>query len=238
MPAVRAARRPRSAWFAGVLVLTALLGAVTWLVVDELQVAARLERPAPPAPVPAAAAPAPPLQGLSQVDPRPSGPTVRGIVRLPGGEPAQGATVAVERAVTSWPEWQTEPLELARAITGADGAFQFRVDDTAGLLVRFDHPQLAGGLADVPPRGDALDLRLEPAFELYGYVTTATGAPRCASSPATRRTSRSRSRRSSSATSGSSTSRSSARRSRRCAAASSARRRRRRSATRWCSSCR
>ena len=173
-------RRPPWAWGVGVLVLTALLASAGWMLVGEQRVAARLA-PAPPAAAgggAGASAPAPPLQRPeSQLAAPSSGPTVRGVVRLPGGEPAASATVTVERAVTSWPELQTEPLDQARAITGVDGAFQFRVDDAHGLVVRFDHPQLVGGVVEVPRHGEPLELRLEPAFELYGYVTTPAGTP-------------------------------------------------------------
>ncbi len=169
-------RRPRSAWVAGVLVLAALLGAVAWMLDGELRLEARLQ-PDAGAPVPAATPATPLLAPQAQLEPRASGPTLRGIVRQPNREPAQGASVVVERAITAWPEWRREPVGDATAITGTDGAFQFRIEDRRGLLVAYTHPQFAGGLAEVSPRGEVLDLRLEPGFPLDGFVTTAAGAP-------------------------------------------------------------
>lgn len=105
---------------------------------------------------------------------RDGGTTVRGVVRLPNGAPAAAATVTVCRALSAWPEWRCERLD--QAITGRDGTFQFPLGDVTGLLVGFEHTQFVGDLVEVPRHGE-LDLRLAPAFELSGVVTTDSGAP-------------------------------------------------------------
>jgi hypothetical protein len=170
-------RRSAAAWVTGLVVLVALLGAVVWMLDRGPGVAARLPVPSPTA-LSAAAPPAvtaPLLVPQATLD-RSGAPTVRGVVRLPNGEPASGASVTVERAVTAWPEWQRVAVGEATALTGDDGSFQFRVADRAGLLVAFAHPRFAGGVAEVSPHGDVLELPLQPGFPLEVTVTTAGGA--------------------------------------------------------------
>ena len=90
-------------------------------------------------------------------------------------QPAPSATVSVHRALSAWPEWRSERLD--EAITRSDGTFAFRLGDVTGLLIKFGHASYAGDLVEVPRHG-GLDLRLEPAFELSGFVTTDGGLPR------------------------------------------------------------
>jgi protocatechuate 3,4-dioxygenase beta subunit len=97
------------------------------------------------------------------------------------GDPAEGASVSVWRASTAWPEWRRERLG-DQAITGGRPALQFRLDDArrpAGR-VRVASPlegQFAGGLVEVPEHGELMDLRLQPGFELFGFVATDAGSP-------------------------------------------------------------
>lgn len=169
-------RHRRSAWLLGLLVLAGVGVALAEL----------FRRPAAPALAPAASAPEPvPPRGPSDrgagaVAPVPPNAQARlrrvaGIVRLPDGQPAVGATVVAHRAITSWPEWRRERID--QAITGDDGSFEFRVDPDVELLVGFEHPQWAGGLEDVPLLRNRLVLQLQPGFPLSGIVTNAAGTP-------------------------------------------------------------
>lgn len=178
-------RHRRSSWVLGVTVMLALGGAVVWMLERGAPLAAKL--------VPVDGGDAQRSQSSQQsqltqqvpelgvggaIAPTKDklGPVVRGIVKLPGGEPAQGASVSVLRAVTAWPEWRSERLDRV-AITNRDGVFQFRFADANGLLVEFEHPQFAGGLVDVTRPDELLELQLEPGFELYGVVTNDAGVP-------------------------------------------------------------
>jgi hypothetical protein len=184
-------RHRRSAWVLGFGVLAALACAVVWMLERGAPLAAKL------VPADGAAQQRSQLSQQSEQSQRAPlsqqvpelgvgaavaptkdklGPVVRGIVKLPGGEPAQGASVSVKRARTAWPEWQSEQLDRV-AITGRDGVFQFRFADANGLLVEFEHPQFAGGLVEVTRPGELLELQLEPGFELYGVVTNDAGVP-------------------------------------------------------------
>lgn len=167
--------RRRGAWLVGLGVLVALAFAVSAMLREPHDLAARIGRPVLRAP--ANGAPVPDLRVTVDTPARPqrTAPSVRGVVRLPSGEPAIGATVTVLRATSAWPEWRAERLD--QAITGRTGTFQFAFEDVPGLLVGFEHPQFAGGLVEVPLAGEAMDLRLEPAFELSGVVTNDVGAP-------------------------------------------------------------
>ena len=164
-------RHRRGAWLIGTAVLLGL----------GIAVGAMLARGARGPRVPSGVVVAPPQQPQQPVvAPRaaqPSrGPSVRGVVRMPGGEPAAAVTVRLYRVLTEWPEWQREPVNEA-AFTGRDGLFQFDAGDGAGLLVGFEHRSFAGGLVEVPADGAPLELRLEPGFPLTGVVTNDTGAP-------------------------------------------------------------
>ena len=179
MKRVTSARRRKFAWVIGGALMVALGFAVKTMLQSGQHLAARLGTKVA-TPSAGETAPLPELGGANptQLDPN-AGAAVRGIVRMPDGEPAAGASVSVWRALTAWPEWRRERLG-EEAITGADGIFQFRFADTRGLLVSFVMPslegQLAGGLVEVPAHGD-LDLRLVSGFELFGFVTTDAGSP-------------------------------------------------------------
>jgi len=99
---------------------------------------------------------------------------VAGIVRLPDGRPAAGATVVALRALTDWPEWRTERLD--QAYTGVDGTFDFRLATAHGVLLSFEHPTFAGGIEDAPESLERIELRLAPAFDLRGFVLNESGA--------------------------------------------------------------
>ncbi|MGB3966841.1 MAG: carboxypeptidase-like regulatory domain-containing protein, partial [Planctomycetota bacterium] len=177
MKASWAARHRRGAQVVGAVVLVALGWAVVAMLATAPPIAAKLT-PAPKVPAVTKEVPVPelPMVGItSQLAGPRTAPTVRGIVRLPGGEPAEGASVAVLRAVTAWPEWRSE--ELDRATTRRDGAFQFRFADANGLLVVFTHPQFAGDTVELLQPGEALELQLAPGFELYGQVSNDAGVP-------------------------------------------------------------
>ncbi len=104
-----------------------------------------------------------------------AGETVEGFVAGPDGRPAAGATVAVHRMLTAWPEWRSERIEQAVAITGADGRFAIRVARRQGLLVVFGHATLAGGIEQVPAQAMPMRLQLQQGFELFGEVQNASG---------------------------------------------------------------
>jgi protocatechuate 3,4-dioxygenase beta subunit len=183
MTALVPRRRP-FAWLVGAAVLVALGIAVAVMLQRGVRPAARLVGDAKAGVVASESGTPVPVPGLQVGRPEPRVDTgflgVRGIVRLPNGDPAEGASVSVWRATTAWPEWRRERLG-DQAITGADGTFQFRLEDTRGVLVAFELPSLegqyAGGLAEVPVRGELMDLRLQPGFELFGFVTTDAGSP-------------------------------------------------------------
>ncbi len=169
--------RGRPGWPSLVLaaiVLGAIVMVARMALREEHRVAARLDQ-APHAVAPTQAVT--PIQ-LTRPEVRPDRQVARrigGVVLLPDGRPAAGATVAVLRAITDWPEWQSEPID--QAVTLGDGAFEFRLEAQHGLLLAFEHPQHAGGLEDVPWSQSRVQLRLQPGFELRGVVTNDSGAP-------------------------------------------------------------
>lgn len=174
--------RPRhyskTSWAAGLLVL----GGLAWSLWT-LLVTAQVSRDAAKASIADAA----PVQEAAELQreraesqpPAPQkGPVVRvleGIVRLPDGGPAGGATVVVHRARTAAPEWQSR--ELYRAITRPDGLFRFELTVRHGLLVEFWHESYAGDFLEVPELRDRLELDLVPGFQLSGLVRNNLGAP-------------------------------------------------------------
>ena len=168
-------RHRRSAWVIGFLVLVSL----------GVAIAALFRSAHRPSPVPLQKA-----EAMTQTDPsqllridvkgeakaQPGGRSIGGVVRLPDGKPAPGATVSIYRALSAWPEWRRErPVD--QAITGADGAFQFRFESLHGLLIGFEHPNFAGGLEEVSLLRDQVELRLAAGFELYGFVLSDAGNP-------------------------------------------------------------
>lgn len=159
-------------WVVGVAVLMAL-GAAWWTLSRQSSWRAPKET---------AASPAAPVRSLddggAKVAPGaavPGGETVEGVVVGPDGRPAAGATVAVHRMLTAWPEWRSERIEQAVAITGADGRFAIRVARRLGLLVAFGHSALAGGIEQVPAQAMPMRLQLQQGFELFGEVQNASG---------------------------------------------------------------
>lgn len=166
----------RAAWLAGAGVLLAV-GVALWSLFGR-------GRPVDPSTLRGQLGAAPAAPAVPRLDTGPGGAaanggaharTVAGIVRLPDGGPAAGASVTLYRATTAWPEWRRELLD--RATTGADGTFRFGVDLRLDLLLGFEHPASAGGLEEVPALRDAVDLRLLPGFALSGLVTNDAGSP-------------------------------------------------------------
>ncbi|MCA8950456.1 MAG: carboxypeptidase regulatory-like domain-containing protein [Planctomycetes bacterium] len=119
------------------------------------------------------------LQGgepaVSDVPKRPVARVLEGVIRLPSGQPAGGANVAVLRATTAAPEWQA--VELESTYTGGDGTFRFELPEKYGLLVEFGQPGYAGDLVEVSDLRDRIELDLLPGFELAGIVRNNLGAP-------------------------------------------------------------
>jgi hypothetical protein len=176
MTSTWSAPRKRYAWVVGVLVLAALVGTVIWMLQADERLAARLGKVPPPAAAPVA----PPIDAgaissLTQGPRANADATVRGVVTAPDGRPAGSATVTIYRLTTAWPEWSRRVLDTA--YPGLDGAFQFRIEDTRGLLVRVEHRGYADAFAEVPLHGETMAIRLEPGFELFGVVTKHDGAP-------------------------------------------------------------
>lgn len=100
---------------------------------------------------------------------------VVGVARRTDGRPLPGATVALYRAVTGWPEWRRE--RIAQALVGADGAFRFRAPVAHGLLVGVEHPQHVEQIVETVVGGPPVDVRLAPGFPLAGVIVTEAGAP-------------------------------------------------------------
>ncbi len=159
-------------WVVGVAVLAAI-GAAWWALSQQRSLPPQKENPA------ISAAPAgSPEDGVPRVAPGATvaaDETVEGVVVGPDGRPAAGATVAVHRMLTAWPEWRSERIEQALAITGADGRFAIRVARRQGLLVVFGHATLAGGIEQVPAQAMPMRLQLQQGFELFGEVQNASG---------------------------------------------------------------
>lgn len=114
------------------------------------------------------------MKDVSVVE-RSAGVIVRGSVLTPGGDPALSATVTLYRLVTGWPQWQRERVD--EAITHGDGTFQFRCPHLHGFLLRYEHPQHAGGEVEVSVLGEPMRLQLQPGFEITGFVLNDVGAP-------------------------------------------------------------
>ena len=165
--------RRKSGWWVGGLVLVALGVAVWRLAADSTRRQIALAPPTPEAPHAGVAATQEPI--LTIAPSAAVGERVRGVVRLPDGQPAAGASVTLFRALSDWPEWRRERLGQ-EAITVEDGSFEFRVEQVDGLLVGFEHPDWAGGLVELSPLRTAIELRLQPGFELAGLVTNDGGA--------------------------------------------------------------
>lgn len=166
-------RRVVLAWSAVALALAAT-AYVVWRAWPAGRGAA-VSTPASLSPAAAAAVGALPVAPFAPDEPEPGVGDVRGIVRGADGRVLPGATVALYRATTAWPEWRRERLQ--QAFVGADGAFRFRAPVAHGLLVGVEHPQHADALVDAVVDGPPLDLRLAPGFALSGVVRTEAGAP-------------------------------------------------------------
>lgn len=172
-------RYRRSAWLAGLLVLLGV-GIVLWTLFsrhrvtpDEAATPGEIAVPHLPT------VPEPPVkpEPVSQTAGEESavGRRVSGFVRLPGGQPAAGATVIAYRALSAWPEWRRE--RIAQATTRSDGAFQFRVDERTSVLLEYSHPSWAGGLVEVALPGLSIELELQRGYELFGVVTNDLNSP-------------------------------------------------------------
>ena len=175
MTARRWRGRPRRvAWFAGALVLLAVGAALAvTLGGPDSEPRARRTRPARD---PSAEAPALDMPELLQPASEPSSSaTIRGVVRLPAGAPAAGATVILHRLQTSWPEWRRERVDAA--ITDERGRFQFGVPHRYGYLVEFARASYAGGLRPVAAAEGDMELQLRPGYAIVGNVLNDVGAP-------------------------------------------------------------
>jgi|GEM_PF-6991574 len=165
-----------SAWAVGALVLTGLSAAVTWMVfsIDDFSAnGASITRSKTVAPTVVELAAAPD-QASTSADPREQ-VAIRGVVRLPSGDPAPGATVTLQRLLTTWPEWRMNAVETA--ITDEAGGFQFGVPHRYGYLLEFESPAHAGGLRQVGAVDQELELRLRPGYSVFGNVLNDVGAP-------------------------------------------------------------
>lgn len=169
--------RTRSAWLIGIVVLVALLVAGTAMLWRLRQVVQPTTTAAVPTPGAEVVEPMPVLT-LNATTRRATalGVLVRGLVVGPAGEPVAGAKVTPHRLVTAWPEWRSEPIDLA-AITDARGSFQFRVELPQGVFVRCEHPAFATLAVPLDEDGNVTVLRLGNAFSLTGFVTNDAGAP-------------------------------------------------------------
>jgi len=174
MTGMQRRRHQALSWLVGLLVLVALSAAVTWM----LNKGGRVSETSRPWPVKAAdLAMAEPPRLINDVERADlsDGVLVQGLVVTPNDLPVAGATVALYRLVTGWPEWRRERVD--EAITRDDGAFQFRCPHLHGFLVWYDHPEYAGGYEEVSQLGDEMRLRLSPGFEIEGFVLNDVGAP-------------------------------------------------------------
>lgn len=116
----------------------------------------------------------------TEVAPQPAARIARelalgGVVLLPDGRGAAGATVTLYRQTSAWPEWRRETVESV--VTGASGAFAFATARAPGFLVGFEHPDFAGDLKEAPPSLDELVLHLQPGYDVDGLVTNDAGLP-------------------------------------------------------------
>lgn len=180
-------RRPQqqyraTAWLMGFVVLLALGIAVTWMIYDgQRWASATVSSGRGGALSPGAsqaAGPVEPVPELLQMVGEPdevNRANVHGVVRMPSGAVAPGATVTLRRVVTAWPEWRTEPVD--EAITDEGGRFQFRVPHLHGYLVEFANEPYAGGLREVAPFEHDMELRLRPGYSVVGNVLNDVGAP-------------------------------------------------------------
>ncbi len=106
-----------------------------------------------------------------------------GIVLLPGGEPAEKATVVFAAAGDSFsfdhktigPNGQAETNGRIFQVTGPNGAFSFQ-PRSGGRTVYVSHP--AGWAeAEAARPGDPLKLRLKPWADLKGVLVYSNGTP-------------------------------------------------------------
>ncbi|MEC8253609.1 MAG: carboxypeptidase-like regulatory domain-containing protein [Planctomycetota bacterium] len=157
------------AWAAGALVLVAL--AVTLTLGGRSVGYAPQPRASRPAATPLA-----PMPELMQAPAQPSAQEmIRGVVRLPSGDAAPGATVTLHRLLTGWPEWRKTRVDTA--ITDEQGRFQFGVSRRYGHLVEFASARFAGGLRQVAAFEQLLELQLRPGYSIVGNVLNDVGAP-------------------------------------------------------------
>lgn len=166
-----------SSWLVGIIVLIALGTAVAWMINkgDRFQPSADSSSAAQVGGASARAAELPKLMETVAAAERSAGVTVRGMVVTPRGEPAASATVTLYRLRTGWPEWQR--VWVREAITHADGRFQIRCPHYHGYLLRYEHPQYAGGEVEVSVLGNDMRLQLQPGFDISGFVLNDVGAP-------------------------------------------------------------
>ncbi|MCK5944155.1 MAG: carboxypeptidase regulatory-like domain-containing protein [Planctomycetes bacterium] len=164
-----------SAWLIGFVVLFALGVAATWMIQSGQRREGGGKAPVVEDRPVTTVEPVPALLNMVGEQAKVTVAVVRGVVSLPDGRPAPGATVTLHRVVTAWPEWRTEPAD--EAITDESGSFQFRVPHLYGYLVEFAHAPHAGGLREVPPFEQRMELQLRPGYSIVGNVLNDVGAP-------------------------------------------------------------
>ena len=167
-----------SAWAAGGFVFAALGGAVWWMLSATAPGAAAESR-APVARREAGAEAVRPLilpDLMAPAAPETGGELVSGVVLLPDGGVAAGATVTLRRLETSWPEWRCGGEDVS-AITDETGHFQFGVPHRHGYLLEFEDEPYAGGVQQVPLLAGEVELRLRPGHSITGTVLNDVGAP-------------------------------------------------------------
>lgn len=164
-------RRSPWAWLGGLVVLAALSLALVALFSETR----RRAEAVPVVGVDGGTEPKAPGLVTIETDARRHARAVGGIVLLPDGRPAAGATVTIHRAITGWPEWRSQPID--QAITGPSGTFEFRVARREGMLLEYGHKDWAGGIDQVPLANVPVRLQLQQGFDLFGVVTNPVGAP-------------------------------------------------------------
>jgi hypothetical protein len=166
----------RSAWLAGLAVLLGV-GVALWVLFSRDRTV--MVAPAVPVATATPAVPPPPSLpkplSLAGSEDRAVGRRISGIVRLPSGQPAAGATVVAYHALSAWPEWRRERID--QATTLADGSFQFRVDERMLMLLEFTHTAWAGGIEEVALPRQHVELQLQRGFDLVGVVTNDLNSP-------------------------------------------------------------
>ncbi|MGK0154479.1 MAG: hypothetical protein ACI9SE_001431 [Neolewinella sp.] len=168
-----------SSWLLGFGVLVAVGIAVTWMLYEgsrkSLEVSVGMDQEIDQEVNTIKPGGLPELMSDVRIAQPSEGVFVRGKVLLPAGLPAASATVTLYRLVTAAPEWRKE--HVVQAITGDDGAFQFRCPHLYGYLLGFQHPDYAGGEVEVSTLGNAMQLQLRPGFDISGTVLNDVGAP-------------------------------------------------------------